>query len=138
MKPILIEGGLFVDDRGAISFVNNFNFKDVKRFYMVENHQSGFIRAWHGHEKESKYVFVVQGSALFGTVSMNTYDIYKFTLSARNPRILHIPSGYYNGFKTLEEGTKIMFFSTSTLEESMGDDIRQDYDKWDIWEENYR
>jgi len=31
-----------------------------------------------------------------------------------------------------------MFFSTTTLEESLGDDIRQEYNKWDIWQEDYR
>ena len=44
----------------------------------------------------------------------------------------------HNTFKNLEENTKIIFYSTSTLEESMGDDIRFEYDKWDIWKEDYR
>ena len=52
----LINGGIAVDDRGQLSFVNDFDFKDVKRFYMVENHEKGFIRAWHGHKKDVKYV----------------------------------------------------------------------------------
>ncbi len=43
---------------------------------------------------------------------------------------------YY--FNDIEENTKIIFFSTSTLEESLGDDIREDHDKWNIWNEDYR
>jgi hypothetical protein len=39
---------------------------------------------------------------------------------------------------SLRENTKIIFYSTSTLEESMGDDIRFKYDQWNIWEEDYR
>ena len=31
-KPTLIEGGLAVDDRGEVRFVNEFNFEGVKRF----------------------------------------------------------------------------------------------------------
>lgn len=133
-----IQGDLFADDRGYLRFVNDFNFKDVKRFYQVENHAKNFIRAWHGHKKEGKYVYVSKGSALIGAVNMETDEIFKITLSSQSPVVLFIPPGYANGFKTLEEGTIVMFFSTSTLEESKGDDIRFDYDKWNIWEENYR
>lgn len=137
-KVRLISGGLSVDDRGSVSFVNDFKFENVKRFYMVENHRVGFIRAWHGHKQEGKYVFVCNGTALVGAVDMDTNEINKFILSDKKPSVLWIPPGYANGFKTLEDNTKILFMSTSTLEESLNDDIRFDYNKWDIWEENYR
>lgn len=137
-KVTKIKGGLFADDRGFLRFVNDFSFKDVKRFYQVENHEKGFIRAWHGHEHEGKYVYVSKGSALVGAVNLETEEVSKFTLTSQLPTILHIPPGFANGFMTLEEDTIIMFFSTSTLEESSGDDIRFDYDKWNIWEKNYR
>jgi dTDP-4-dehydrorhamnose 3,5-epimerase len=134
----LINGGLAVDDRGSVRFVNDFDFQNVKRFYQVENHRQGFIRAWHGHKKEGKYVYVVSGSALIGVANMDTNEVQKFVLSDKSPKVLWIPAGNYNGFKSLEENTKIMFFSTSTLEESLGDDIREDYNKWNIWDEDYR
>jgi dTDP-4-dehydrorhamnose 3,5-epimerase len=133
-----IEGGLFADDRGFLRFVNDFNFNKVKRFYQVENHSKNFIRAWHGHMKEGKYVYVSKGSILIGAVNLKTEEVFKTTLSNQSPSILFIPPGYANGFKTLEEETIVMFFSTSTLKESNGDDIRFKYDKWNIWEENYR
>lgn len=138
METKILNGGISVDDRGSVKFVNDFNFEGVKRFYQVENHRIGFIRAWHGHKKEGKYVYVSNGSILVGTVNMETEEIKKFILSDKSPKILWIPPGYYNGFKSLEENTKILFFSTSTIEESLGDDIRKEYDKWNIWEENYR
>lgn len=134
----ILSGGISVDDRGSVRFVNDFNFDKVKRFYQVENHRRGFIRAWHGHLKEGKYVYVSKGSALIGVVNMETNEISKFVLTDKIPKVLWIPSGNYNGFKTLEENTSIIFFSTSTLDESLNDDIREEYDKWNIWEENYR
>ena len=134
----ILNGGIAVDDRGSVRFVNDFNFEGVKRFYHVENHRRGFIRAWHGHKKEGKYVYVPNGSALVGVVNMETEEVSKFVLSDKSPKILWIPPGYYNGFKSLEENTKILFFSTTTLEESLGDDIREEHNKWNIWEENYR
>jgi dTDP-4-dehydrorhamnose 3,5-epimerase-like enzyme len=134
----LILGGISVDDRGSVRFVNDFNFGDVKRFYQVENHSKGFIRAWHGHKKEGKYVYVSSGTALIGVVNMDTEKVEKFVLSSKSPRVLYIPPNNFNGFKSLEENTVILFFSTSTLEESLGDDIRESHDKWDIWNEDFR
>jgi dTDP-4-dehydrorhamnose 3,5-epimerase-like enzyme len=138
METKILNGGISVDDRGSVRFVNDFNFDGVKRFYHVENHRKGFIRAWHGHKKEGKYVYVVDGTALIGVVNMETEEIKKYVLSNKSPKILYIPPGHFNGFKSLEDNTKILFFSTSTLDESLGDDIREDHNKWNIWEEDYR
>ena len=134
-----------VDDRGLVTFVNEFKFEEVKRFYVVKNHSSNFVRAWHGHKKEKKYVYVVTGSVLIGLVKIDNWEnpsknleVEKFILSDLKPRILEIPNGYANGFKTLTDETKIMFFSSSTIEESVGDDFRFPFDYWNIWEVNQR
>lgn len=139
-KTQVLNGGVFTDDRGRIRFVNDFDFKNVKRFYQVENHRRGYIRAWHGHVNEGKYVYVAKGSALIGAVPMDDKDAepQKFIISEHNPKVLWIPPNHANGFKNLEEDTRIIFFSTSTLEESKEDDIRFPYDQWNIWEEDYR
>ncbi len=145
-KPTVINGGIAVDDRGSIRFVNDFNFatSGVKRFYQVENHRRGFVRAWHGHLKEAKYVYVVRGSALVAGVKLipngqaENFDPEIFILSSKSPKMLYIPRCYANGWMNLEEDTIIQFFSTSTLEESKGDDIRFPYDKWNIWKEDFR
>ena len=146
-----IIGNIATDDRGTVRFVNDFNFNGVKRFYQVSNHRSGFIRAWHGHMKEAKYVYVAKGTALVAAVPMedmlaakesgilaNPDVVQKAVLSANKPTVLFIPAGYANGFKTLEEGTIVQFFSTSTLEQSLGDDIRFDYNLVNVWGEDYR
>ena len=134
----LINGGNFVDDRGTLSFVNDFGFEGVKRFYQVENHERGFIRAWHGHKKEGKYVYVVKGTAWVGVVDMETKLEEKFVLNSKTPKILWIPPGKYNGFQTLEEDTTILFFSTVTMEEAQGDDYRLPYEDFPIFIKNYR
>ena len=69
---------------------------------------------------------------------METEEINKFVLSDTSPKILWIPPGNYNGFKTLEEDTIVIFFSTVTMEEGKGDDFRESYNKWDIWDIEYR
>jgi len=142
-KPKLIDGGVFVDDRGPLRFVNEFDFKGVKRFYQVENHERGFIRAWHGHKKEGKYVYVPKGSAWIGLIDMDDNKGHiqegeKYVLSSDTPKILYIPPGYYNGFQTLEENTILLFFSTTTIEESKGDDYRKPYEEFPIFNKEYR
>ena len=56
----IINGGIAVDDRGSVRFVNEFDFKNVKEFYHVSNHRRGFIRAWHGHKKEVNMFMYLQ------------------------------------------------------------------------------
>lgn len=136
----IFNGGVAADDRGTVKFVNDFDFAGVRRFYQVENHRSGFIRAWHGHRKEGKYVYVVTGAALIGVVEFERKDaeVKKVVLCEESPKVLWIPAGNANGAMTLRPNTKIMYFSTATMEETQGDDIRFPYDEWNIWEEDYR
>ncbi len=136
----LYSGDLAVDDRGEVGFVNEFNFAGVKRFYTVKNHRAGFIRAWHGHRREAKYVTVLEGAALVGAVKIDDWarpskdlPLSRYVLSAKRPRVLFIPAGYANGFMSLTADARLVFFSTSTLEESSGDDIRFAARYWDIW-----
>jgi dTDP-4-dehydrorhamnose 3,5-epimerase-like enzyme len=42
-------------------------------FTWSRNHAAGFIRAWHGHKKEAKYVLVVKGSALVCAVGIDNW-----------------------------------------------------------------
>jgi dTDP-4-dehydrorhamnose 3,5-epimerase-like enzyme len=138
--PRLIEGSLAVDDRGSVSFVNGFNFAGVKRFYVVTNHRRGFVRAWHAHRREAKYVTATRGAAVFGAVKIDDWDapsrdsdVHRFVLSAQKPSMLFVPAGYANGFMSLTEHATLVFFSTSTLEESRVDDVRYGSRHWDIW-----
>lgn len=138
--PSLLRGGLAVDDRGAVGFVNGFDFAGVKRFYTVQNHAAGFVRAWHGHRREAKYVTVVQGAMLIACVEVDDWDrpspalpVHRFVLSASTPAVLYIPAGYANGNMSLTADAKAIFFSTATLEESRDDDVRFDARLWDPW-----
>ena len=140
MEPKLLVGDLVVDDRGEVGFVNDFDFAGVKRFYTVRNHHRGFVRAWHGHRREAKYVTVVAGAAIVALVKVDDWErpskdlpVARYVLSAARPRVLHIPAGYANGFMSLTDDARLMFFSTSTLADSQGDDIRFDARHWDAW-----
>lgn len=142
--PTLLSGNKVFDDRGSVGFINDFDFDGVKRFYLVQNHEPGFIRAFHGHKKEGKYVTVVSGAAIIKVMSMEIWNtspaeesIHTFVLSAEKPQVLWVPPGYFNGFKTMSVDTRVMFFSTATLEESRGDDYRIEHCP-NLWIPNYR
>jgi|SRR3972149_10235323 len=140
MSINIFSGGISCDDRGGVRYVNEFNFQTagIKRFYQVENNQSCHTRAFHGHQLESKYVYCPRGSAIISAIKMGTDDAWipsidpsrgasapeRYVLSAAQPRILHIPAGYANGFRMLDQDTILMFFSTASLEESKDDDFR--------------
>jgi dTDP-4-dehydrorhamnose 3,5-epimerase len=123
-----------------VRFVNDFDFRGVRRFYTVSNHSPGTVRAWHGHRQEAKFATVLQGAALTCCVRIDDWEspspelpVDRFVLSAEAPGVLAIPRGYANGFMTLAENTLITFFSTSTLDQSLGDDLRFPARYWDPW-----
>ncbi len=141
----MINIGSATDERGRIIFANEFSFDKIKRFYLIDSSNTEVIRAWHGHMVEEKYAFVIAGSAIIGTVPLTdsqnpdkTAETKQFILSADNPQILHIPAPYANGVRVLEPNTKVMFFSTSTLEESKNDDFRfpPEYFDEQVWRVN--
>ena len=94
-KIYIYNGGLAVDDRGEIAFVNEFNFEGIKRFYMVSNHKAGFIRAWHAHKQEAKYVMAVSGEAIIGAVKIDDWEkpskdlsVERYVISSKKPQLL--------------------------------------------------
>jgi dTDP-4-dehydrorhamnose 3,5-epimerase-like enzyme len=137
----LIEGGTSVDDRGEVAFINEIDFDRVRRLYTVTNHAAGSVRAWHAHRREAKFVAVTQGAAVVAAVRIDNWDrpskdaaVERYVLSAQKPALLYIPAGFANGAMTLTADTKLIYFSTASLEESRADDIRYDARYWDPWQ----
>jgi dTDP-4-dehydrorhamnose 3,5-epimerase len=138
--PSVFQGNKIFDDRGSLGFINGFDVSDFKRFYLIENHSVNFIRAWHGHLKETKAIIMVKGEALVCAVELNDTtnpnkdnEVTRVVLSATSPSALYIPAGYANGFMTLSADAKLLVFSSTTVEESQGDDYRFAYDYWNPW-----
>ena len=140
-KPSKIIGDKFFDNRGSVSFINKFNFPNIKRFYILENYDINYIRAWHAHRKEEKFFTCVSGSCQISCVQVKNFKqpnkkskIYSWVLTAEKPEIIYVPKSYANGTMNLSHGTKILVFSTSTLKNSLQDDFRYDHKYWDPWE----
>jgi len=142
-KTIIYSGDIYTDYRGQVRFINDFDFKGVKRFYQIENANTNIIRAFHGHKKEAKYVYVSLGSILLCAAYVNDFEnpskkanVEKHILTDKNPQVIYIPPHFANGFKALETNTKVIFYSTRSLKASKVDDYRIPYDYWgvDIWQ----
>ena len=135
-----IAGGLAVDDRGKLQFCNDFDMASVRRFYVVSNHAPKFVRAWHGHKIEEKYVYVASGAALVCAVQIDDWqapppdlEISRFVLAEEKPGVLRVPGGFAHGYMTLRPDTRVIFFSTAALGESLDDDFRFPFDTWNPW-----
>jgi len=136
--PTLFKGNLFLDDRGILGINNDLNLFKIKRFYTIQNYRPNFIRAWHGHFKEEKYFMTISGAAQIIAIPIKkskpsnivnfdngpNWKIYKTTLSSSVPNVFYIPGGYANGIMTLTTDTKVLVFSTASLEDSQDDDYR--------------
>lgn len=139
--PQVIDGGNFADERGHISFVNAFHFKNIKRFYCITHLETDLIRAWQGHKIETKYFYVVSGRFLISAVKIDHWEnpsaLLKgapFILSSEKSQLLKIPGGYANGFKALDKNSKMIIYSDLTLEDSEKDNIRFFSETWQNWD----
>ncbi len=137
MKPFSVPGGTFSDPRGRIDFVNDFHFEGVKRFYIIENIDTRFVRAWQGHREEKKFFYVLSGSILVAWVKIDDWvnpssdlKAESIILKSDEPRILIIPPGYANGMRSLEPASRMMVMSDHHLAASLDDKIRFPADLW--------
>jgi len=138
-RPRLIEGGLHVDTRGSVVFVNDFDFGGVDRFYVVRSHKPYELRGWVGHRREQKWFFVVQGTSLIAVVrpdhwQLPTSDltVERFTLSAAKPQILYVPPGHATGSTNLTGDAVLLVFSSGKIEDTKADDYRFPVSTWSI------
>lgn len=141
-EPKFIEGGVAVDERGSVRFVNAFDFAGVRRFYQVTNASLSTERVWHAHKHERKWVYAAKGAAVVAAVEFDhdtkpskSKKVHRFVLSEEQPGILAIPAGYANAFRILKPDTVLLFFSSSTVEASEQDDFRFPPDYWgkELW-----
>ncbi len=139
-QPQIIQGNIHQDERGKLFYANEFDLSEVKRYYIIEHHDTKVIRAWQAHQKEQKWFQVISGSFLVVIVRPDNWEnpsekleVRKFVLTADENQILHIPGNFANGFKALEKNSRMIVFSDFSLEESSKDNFRFDSKLWFDW-----
>ncbi|WP_433833696.1 hypothetical protein [Flavobacterium anhuiense] len=137
MEPKLIQGGKFLDKRGTISYVNDFSFADIERFYIISNSLENPIRAWQGHKLDAKNFYCLSGSFNIHFIKIDNWEnpskdliIETVFVSEHESKIVHIPAGYANAIESLEESSKLISFSTLPLANVSNDDVRYPSDYW--------
>lgn len=139
MIPKIIQGGNFSDHRGTISYVNDFKFTDIERFYIISNSERNPIRAWQGHKLDSKNFYCLTGSFNIHFIKIDNWEnpskeltVETIYVSANDSKIVHIPAGYANAIESLEKDSKLISFSTLPLANVGDDDVRYASDYWKI------
>ena len=116
MKPKLIKGGSHSDNRGNLTYNNDFDMSSIKRMYFIQNSSTSFVRAWQGHAIERRWFSVVKGSFEIKLIKIDNWeyptknlDIFSSVLNDQNLDVLFVPAGYVNSIQALEENSKLLF-----------------------------
>lgn len=138
----IINGEIFVDERGRISSLNTFRFNGVERFYFIHHPDVSVIRGWHGHQHEKKWFYCVFGAFTVGLVKIDNWDhpspslnVNKYHLTMNDSKILCVPEGYANIIKASIPNSILLVFSGKTLPEAYADSWRYDKNMWIKWEQ---
>lgn len=136
----IIEGGIFTDYRGRISHVNDLDMSEVYRFYAIHHSDTSVVRAWHAHQKEKKWFYVLKGTFIGAFVKIDNWEQPSldlkpevFHLSAEKSRVVCVPEGYANGFKAEEPDSILLVFSNKILSEAVKDSWRYEPHLWMDW-----
>jgi dTDP-4-dehydrorhamnose 3,5-epimerase len=139
--PFLIKGGEHLDERGKLSFVNDFSLEKIMRFYTITHSDTNVIRAWQGHKKQPRYFYVASGSFWIACVKIDDWlnpsknlKVNLFQLNGDNQAsVLYIPPGFANGIKAIKEESKLISFCEDLLNENSGDNYRYNKNMWLDW-----
>ncbi len=135
----LIQGGTHTDERGTVSFVNDFSPKVADRFYTIRAAKTGVPRGWIGHRIEHKWFIAFSGKWLIAAVKPDNWEtpspslpVQQLQLFAEKPSILHIPSGHACAMVMLTTGGILGVFSTGDPEQLAKDDWRYPIEIWRV------
>lgn len=138
-QPMHIKGMHHEDGRGFLWFNNQASLTEFKRAYIIENSADAPMRGWHGHKFESKGFVCLLGSVRIGGVKVENWDspntsadTFSGDLAQDSLDFIYIPAGFANAILSLTPKSRVMVFSSSTLEESQEDDYRFPIGTWRI------
>src|SRR5690606_10310865 len=125
----IIKGGVARDNRGQIRFVNDFDMSEVKRFYIIKNADTKFVRGWRAHRIEQRWFYVLTGAFEFNIIKIDDWQrpsidlpIEKMTISAEDMEIFHVPEGYGTAIKAIEANSELLVFADYGIDHANQDD----------------
>lgn len=122
---MLYPGNKFSDERGVITFNNDFDASSARRLYTIENRSVDFIRGWQGHKIEQRWFAPVKGAFRVWVIKIDDWEspskdlaIEKYDLSADTLNFLHIPAGCVTAIRAVEEESKLLVLADYLLGET--------------------
>lgn len=123
-NPKYLEGKKHKDERGIITYNNDFEASQIKRIYTIENHSTDFIRGWQGHKIEQRWFACMKGCFEISLIVVDNFTnpskdliIQKYLLTDDVLTYLHIPSGCITAIQAKEEGSKLLVLADYRLGE---------------------
>jgi dTDP-4-dehydrorhamnose 3,5-epimerase-like enzyme len=129
---MIFEGKRHEDERGVITYNNEFDFSQIKRLYTIENHSTDFIRGWQGHKIEQRWYACLKGSFDICVIKVDDFTKpskyltnQKYLLKEDTLTYLHIPAGFITTIQAKSEGSKLQVLADYQLGE-VDDEYRFD------------
>jgi hypothetical protein len=122
--PFIITGNRYKDERGEISFNNDFDLSPIKRMYFITNHMDFKSRGWQGHKIESRWFAACEGKFKIETMNFESTNdttinikTESFILDDEKLHILHVPPNYYTCITAIKPKSKLLALSNYALNE---------------------
>lgn len=120
----LLEGNRFEDERGIITYNNDFDVTKIKRIYTIENHSTEYIRGWQGHKIEQRWFACMKGSFEISVIAVDDFNqpsknltIQKYILTDEVLTYLHIPAGCITSIQSKIQQSKLLVLADYSLGE---------------------
>jgi len=121
---MLLEGKKHQDERGIITFNNEFDASQVKRIYTIENSSIDYIRGWQGHRIEQRWFACMKGSFEISVIKVDDFEkpskeltISKYLLTDDILTYLHVPAGFITAIQADEINSKLLVLADFGLGE---------------------
>ena len=117
--PKIITGGIYEDDRGRLSYNNNFDLDRIKRMYIISNADTSVKRGWQAHFIESRWFQPISGSFKIDIVLLTDENRVskheQFEVHAKNGDVLYVPPKHATCISALTSDNSLMVYSDFRL-----------------------
>lgn len=129
---MLLEGKKYQDERGIITYNNDFDTSQIKRIYTIENQSTEFVRGWQGHKIEQRWFACMKGSFEISVIEVDDFTqpskdltIQKYLLTDEVLTYLHVPKGCITAIRSKLDKSKLLVLADYGLGE-IADEYRFD------------